>query len=100
MTKTQRRRLAEQSKDVERVAIQAWVDDRMGTPNQFNTQLLSDFLKFAREKLGYHKGSKTDEYQRGYEKAQEDYGQDWPDEVRDEHGNRYRNIGTYIDADT
>jgi len=40
------------NKEVEKL-IQVWVDWKFGIPNQFNTKLLLDFLKFAEEKLGY-----------------------------------------------
>lgn len=31
--------------------IQGWIDNRMGVPNTFNIQLLTDFLAFIRSQL-------------------------------------------------
>lgn len=39
----------------EKAEIKRWVDNRFGSPNTFNPQLLTDFLKFAIDKLDYIK---------------------------------------------
>lgn len=35
--------------------IRDWIDFRFGSHNTFNEQLLSEFLLFVTEELGYHK---------------------------------------------